>query len=87
MVVRTTEPADVSWEPQGPCDRARRALGLLPGLPVLGRASQLEVSKEHGAPVSSQGYRLLTTGRCQAPQSNIERLPLKTPRLRGSRVT
>lgn len=69
MVVRTTEPADVSWEPQGPDDKVQKALGLLPwpscaweGCPGWG------VPKEHQSPVPSQVYKLLTTADAELPK-------------------
>lgn len=44
---------------------------------MLGRTAQSGVSKEQGILVPSQVYKLLTTDRCGATQSNTESLSLK----------
>lgn len=64
MVVRTTESADVSREPQ-------RALSLLPWS-TCGWEVHLV-----GASAPSQVYKLLTAGRYRATQSDTESLSLK----------
>lgn len=78
MVVRTAAPADVSQEPPGPCNSSESSGPSSLARLLLGTwVSQSGVSQEHGAPVPSQVYKLLTTGRCRAAQSDAEALSLK----------